>query len=105
MSKFLKSALTALAALVLLYAAASIVGTLSLLADAADRVQPGAGAFVFWSLLALFGVLAATPVWLYLRLPKPLEAAGDDRRARLLGVPARSSPSGSAATATSPAPR
>jgi len=72
MSKSLRRLLIALALLVLCYAAASVLATISQLANAADRVALGAGQYVFWSLLAFFAGLAATPFWLYFRLPKPL---------------------------------
>ncbi|RQO53451.1 hypothetical protein DBR47_23800 [Paucibacter sp. KBW04] len=72
MSTSLRRLLIALALLVLFYAGASVLATLSQLANAADRVAMGAGQYVFWSLLALFAGLAATPLLLYFRLPKPL---------------------------------
>lgn len=72
MTKSLKQILAALAAFVLIYAAASLLVTIAQLASAADRVHLGAGQFVFWFLLILFAVLAATPAILFLRLPKPL---------------------------------
>lgn len=72
MSKSLQRLLIALALLVLFYAGASVLATISQLANVADRVAMGAGHYVFWSLLAVFAGLAATPVLLYFRLPKPL---------------------------------
>ena len=73
MRKSVKHILTALALLVVFYAAASVVATLVQLADAADRVRMGAGQYVFWSLLAVLAALAASPFVLYFRLPKPLQ--------------------------------
>lgn len=72
MSKTVKIILTALALLVVFYTTASVVATISQLADAVDRAYLGAGQYVFWILLAAFAGLAMAPVVLYLSLPKPL---------------------------------
>ncbi len=72
MSKSLKQILAALAVLVLAYTGASVLVTITQLAGAADRIHLGAGQYVFWCLLGLFAILAATPAILYFRLPKPL---------------------------------
>ena len=70
MKPALSRLLLALAVLLCLYALLSLLATFSQLADAADRVLAGAGQPVFWSLLVVFGVLLAWPVWLWLRLPR-----------------------------------
>ena len=62
--------LTLTALFVVLYAMAAIVSTLSQLANGADRLLAGSGQYVFLVLLGVFGALAATPLFLYLRLPK-----------------------------------
>ncbi|ALT78799.1 hypothetical protein [Paucibacter sp. KCTC 42545] len=77
MSKSIKHLLLALAILLALYAGASVLATLSQLANAADRIYSGAGQYLFWALTALFAGLAATPCLLYLRLPKPLIPPAD----------------------------
>jgi hypothetical protein len=64
--------LGSIALTVLLYAAASLVATLTQLATAADRFYPGLGQVVFLSLLLLFSVLLAAPLFFFYLLPAPL---------------------------------
>lgn len=70
MRKTLKRILTLLAAALVFYGALSIVGTLSMLANVADRIWLGAGQPVFWVLLLCAAVLALWPLWLLQRLPR-----------------------------------
>ena len=49
-----------------------MIGTIAQLADAADRIHAGAGQPVFWILATGFGLLGLSPLYLYVRLPKPL---------------------------------
>jgi hypothetical protein len=64
------------------------VSSITQIANAADRVHLGLGQPVFWLLLILFMAFLATPIVLYLRLPKamvpPPETAGPDHDAYLL---------------------
>mgnify|MGYP001488412168 CR=1 FL=1 len=81
MKKTLTRALALLAAAVLLYAGASLAATFTLLADAADRLYPGAGQPVFWALALLALALALYPVWLLLRLPRAMTPPPDPTEA------------------------
>ncbi|MCY7307421.1 MAG: YcjF family protein [Rhodoferax sp.] len=72
MTKTASRALALLALFLVLYATASVVATVTQLSSAADRLYDGSGQIVFFSLLGIFGFLAAMPAALYFRLPKPL---------------------------------
>lgn len=78
MRKTFARALTILAALLLLYAGASLVATFVQLAAAADRIQAGAGQPLFWALLALAAALLLYPLWLLMRLPKAMRPPADE---------------------------
>jgi hypothetical protein len=75
MTKTVLRLLAFVAALVILYAGVVLVGGIAQVAAAADRVSMGLGQPVFWTLLALFVVLAVAPVVLYFRLPRPVTLA------------------------------
>ena len=64
-----------IAALVILYAGVVLVGGIAQVAAAADRISMGLGQPVFWTLLAVFVVLAVAPIVLYFRLPRPVTLA------------------------------
>lgn len=70
MNKSLSRILGLTALLVLTYAVVSVIATLSQLANGADRLLTGSGQYVFIGLLVAFVGAAATPLILYLRLPK-----------------------------------
>lgn len=72
MSKSFSRIATIIGLLVIIYFCLSLIGTLAQLADAADRVHTGAGQPVFWILAAVSILLGLSPLYLYLRLPKPL---------------------------------
>jgi hypothetical protein len=61
-----------IAALVILYAGVVLVAGITQVAAGADRIYLGLGQPVFWGLLAAFATLAAAPVVLYFRMPRPL---------------------------------
>lgn len=84
MRKTLLRILGLLAAAVVFYAAVSFVGTLSLLANAADRIYLGAGQPLFWVLLVASIALVLYPLWLLQRLPRAHTppASGDDAAAQ-----------------------
>lgn len=69
MKKTLKRIVSLLCAAFVFYAAVSFVGTLSLLANAADRLYQGAGQPLFWLLLVASTALVLYPLWLLQRLP------------------------------------
>lgn len=69
MRKTLKRIAGLLCAALVFYAAVSLVGTLSLLANAADRLYLGAGQPLFWLLLVASTALVLYPLWLLRRLP------------------------------------
>lgn len=78
MKKTLTRILTLLAAAVVFYAAVSFVGTLALLANAADRIYLGAGRPLFVVLLVASIVLVLYPLWLLKRLPRAQTPPAND---------------------------
>jgi hypothetical protein len=58
--------------LLLISFAVIIINQTSQLVTLADRVHPSFGSAVFWSLIALYGFCLIVPLFLLLRLPKPL---------------------------------
>jgi len=72
MAKTLLRLLAFVAALVTLYAGVVLVAGITQVAAAADRISLGLGQPVFWTLLAVFGVLAVAPIVFYFRLPRAL---------------------------------
>ncbi|KAB2310681.1 DUF697 domain-containing protein [Betaproteobacteria bacterium SCN2] len=72
MKKPIARILTLLAILVLLYLGLVIVASVTQIADAADRIYLGAGQPLFWVMIVALVLLLLIPVYLYLRLPKPL---------------------------------
>src|SRR5205823_12623746 len=73
MTKTVVRLLALAAAFLILYAGVVLVAGIAQVAAAADRVSLGLGQPVFWTLLAIFGALAAAPIVLYFRLPRPLK--------------------------------
>jgi hypothetical protein len=63
---------TLLSFLLLISFAVIVVNQTFQLVELADRVSPLAGSAVFWSLIALYGFCLFVPLFLLLRLPKPL---------------------------------
>lgn len=49
-----------------------VVNQTAQLVELADRVNPNLGSAVFWSLVALYGFCILVPIFLIMRLPKPL---------------------------------
>ncbi|MDI4634707.1 hypothetical protein J7U46_16725 [Pelomonas sp. V22] len=80
MSRPVRNAFLALAILVVIWAGASVLATITQLAAAADRVADGSGTYVFWSLSLLMSGLAASPWVMYfsLRRPVPRPREGDE---------------------------
>ena len=72
MRKTLWRVATLFALLVLVGFAVVLVNQTAQLVDLADRVHPTLGSIVFWSLIALYGFCVVVPLFLLLRLPKPL---------------------------------
>lgn len=63
---------TVLSLFLLISFAVIVVNQTAQLVDLADRVHPNLGTAVFWSLVALYGFCLLVPIFLILRLPKPL---------------------------------
>ncbi len=78
MSRIVQRLLVTFSILVLLYLTVVMVASIEQLASAADRLHLGLGGPVFLVLLGIFAVAALTPVFLYLRLPKPLVPPKED---------------------------
>lgn len=72
MKKPITQILTLLAILVLFYLGLVIVASVTQLADAADRIYPGSGQPLFWVMIVSLVLFLLIPIYLYLRLPKPL---------------------------------
>ncbi len=49
-----------------------VVNQTAAVVDLADRAHPWLGQAVLWTLVALYVVLVATPLWMYFRLPPPI---------------------------------
>jgi hypothetical protein len=65
---------TLLSFLLLISFTVILVNQTAQLVELADRVHPYFGSVVFWSLLALYGFCLLVPLFLLLRLPRPLHA-------------------------------
>lgn len=82
MNKTISHIIFALLAFVLLFICIVLVGNIVQIADAADRIHLGLGQPVFWILIAAFSIAAATPFYLYFKLPKalipPAESSGPE---------------------------
>ncbi len=72
MRKTLLRIATLLSLLLLVSFAVILVNQTAQLVTLADRLHPAVGTAVFWSLIALFGFCLLVPLFLILRLPKPL---------------------------------
>jgi hypothetical protein len=64
---------TLLSFLLLISFAVIVVNQTAQLVELADRVSPAVGSAVFWGLIALYGFCLIVPIFLLLRLPKPLK--------------------------------
>lgn len=62
----------------LLYICIVLVGNITQIADAADRIHLGAGHPVFWVLITVFLISATSPFYLYFKLPKALIPPSED---------------------------
>src|SRR3954469_15611257 len=78
MAKTLFRLVAVVAALVILYAGVILIAGITQVAAAADRISLGLGQPVFFTLLAVFAVLAVSPIVLFLRLPRPLAPPDTD---------------------------
>jgi len=72
MNKSMSRIIVILSVFVLLYISTVLVGNIVQIADAADRIHLGAGQPIFWGLITVFLFTAATPFYLYLKLPQAL---------------------------------
>lgn|GEM_PF-151243 len=72
MNKSLLRILVIIGALILSYLCVVLVASIGQLADTADRIHIGLGQPVFWILTTIFLLFAASPFFLYFRLPKAL---------------------------------
>lgn len=72
MRKTLWRLATLLSLLLLVSFAVILVNQTAQLVELADRAHPTLGTVVFWSLIALYGFCVIVPLFLLLRLPKPL---------------------------------
>jgi|APLak6261670063_1056076.scaffolds.fasta_scaffold00907_1 hypothetical protein len=72
MNKSMSRIIVAIMAFVLLYICIVLVGNIIQIADAADRIHLGAGQPVFLVLITIFLITAASPFYLYFKLPKAL---------------------------------
>jgi len=70
MNKSMSRIIVAVMAFVLFYICIVLVGNIIQIADAADRIHLGAGQSVFWVLITVFLITAASPFYLYFKLPK-----------------------------------
>lgn len=72
MNKSVVKVLAVVCAIFLGYFGISLVSSIAHLALFVDSALPGVGPFFFWSLAAVFIVLVATPIVIYMRMPKAL---------------------------------
>lgn len=73
MRKTLLRVATLLSLLLLISFTVLVVNQTSQLVLLADRVHPSFGSAVFWSLIALYGFCILVPIFMLLRLPRPLK--------------------------------
>ena len=74
MSRSVVRILACVALLLVAWMGVTLLGSISQVAGAADRIVAGSGQVVFWTLLAALAILVIVPAWTFLRLPKPLVA-------------------------------
>ncbi len=72
MRKTLLRIATLLSLLLLVGFAVMLVNQTAQLVELADRFHPAVGSAVFWSLIVLYGFCVLVPLFMLLRLPKPL---------------------------------
>jgi hypothetical protein len=84
MNRNFVKALVMVCVILLGYFGISLLSNISSLALFADIAVPGAGRFVFWSLTTLFIGLLATPIVIYLRMPKALIPPRNGTEAELI---------------------
>jgi hypothetical protein len=73
MRKTILRVATLLSFLLLVSFAVIVVNQTAQLVALADRVHPAVGSAVFWSLIALYAFCVIVPLFMLLRLPKPLQ--------------------------------
>ena len=78
MTKFIARVLIVTCLAVIGYFLLSLVSAISQVAGFADRALPGSALWVFWFLFLFFFGLLATPLYFFLRLPKPPIPPSDD---------------------------
>ena len=59
--------------LILLFFVLFVINQTSQVVELAGRVNPSFGNFVLWVLLIIYAILILIPVWMFLRLPRPLK--------------------------------